>query len=201
MDSKYNINLLQPELLPEMPLLSFKRVVVIWLVVFIVMSVWILAEKQNHQVLTKQYKSLQQTNHKQSALVKTLEEQISNRKVNSALKEKLDTLKLLMTNKQALHTKLTDTNQTFVTGFASAMSELADFHHKDIRLQAVKINNNDMTFSGLTKVPEAVPAWLAGFEHSVLLSGKSFVHFKLSQNEQNITEFVVSSAVNRGEIK
>jgi hypothetical protein len=40
-----------------------------------------------------------------------------------------------------------------------------------------------------------VPAWLAGFENSLLLSGKSFSHFKLSENEQHMTEFTVSSKV------
>jgi len=73
------------------------------------------------------------------------------------------------------------------------MNELAQLHHQDIRLQTININNDNMTFSGLALTPEAVPAWLAGFENSLLLSGKSFSHFKLSENEQNITEFMVSS--------
>ena len=175
MDNKYSINLLQPELLPETPLLSFKRIVFVWLIAFATMAFWTVAEQQKHQTLTKQFSTLQKNKNKNTKLVQNLEVQLSNRRVNSALKEKLDTLKLLMTNKHALHAKLTDPSRTFVAGFASAMSELADYHHKDIRLQAVNISNDDMTFSGLAKVPEAVPAWLAGFENSLLLSGKSFV--------------------------
>jgi len=101
-----------------------------------------------------------------------------------------------MLNKKALYKELTDPSRTFVTGFAAAMTELASLHHKDISLQTVNINTQDMTFSGLARVPEAVPAWLAGFENSTLLSGKSFIHFKLSENEDKITEFVVSSKVN-----
>ena len=73
------------------------------------------------------------------------------------------------------------------------MSELSQMHRKDIRLQSIQINNNDMTFSGLALSPEAVPAWLAGFKNSLLLSGKSFGHFKLTENKDNVTEFVVSS--------
>ena len=56
-----------------------------------------------------------------------------------------------------------------------------------------------MTFTGLARTPQAVPKWLAGFKQSKLLSGKAFVHFKLSKNEQNITEFVVSSMKKGGE--
>ena len=100
-----------------------------------------------------------------------------------------------MQHKNALHTKLTDTKLTFVSGFAMAMDELSAMHHKDIRLQGVNIRNDNMHFSGLAKSPEAVPAWLDGFQQSKLLSGKSFVGFKLSKNKDNITEFVVSSKV------
>ena len=52
-----------------------------------------------------------------------------------------------------------------------------------------------MSFTGQARTPQAVPAWLAGFQQSRLLSGKAFVQFKLAKNEQNITEFVVSSEV------
>jgi hypothetical protein len=56
-----------------------------------------------------------------------------------------------------------------------------------------------MTFTGLARNPQAVPAWLAGFQKSRLLSGKAFVQFKLNKNEQNVTEFVVSSIAKAGE--
>ncbi|MBL4900179.1 MAG: hypothetical protein JKX76_11165 [Colwellia sp.] len=130
---------------------------------------------------------------KQDKLLASLTTQLTSRKVDSKLADKLATIKLLMSNKQALHGKLTNPNKTYVAGFATAMSELAQLHHQDIRLQTININNDNMTFSGLALTPEAVPAWLAGFENSLLLSGESFSHFKLSENEQHITEFMVSS--------
>jgi hypothetical protein len=98
-----------------------------------------------------------------------------------------------MNHKQALHENLTNPNRTYVSGFAGAMDDLAKLHHQDIRLEVININNDNMTFSGVALTPEAVPAWLAGFENSVLLSGKSFSRFKLTENKQNITEFMVSS--------
>jgi hypothetical protein len=85
-----------------------------------------------------------------------------------------------------------------VAGFASSMTELSLMHHKDISLQHVNITYQDLTFSGVARTPEAVPAWLAKFETSKFLSGKSFINFSLNENEQKLTEFLVSSKSKTG---
>jgi Tfp pilus assembly protein PilN len=141
---------------------------------------------------------LKKEKQRNTALVEQLENQLRNRKVDAALSDKLATIKLLLQQKHALHAKLTNTSLTFVSGFAIAMNELSDLHHKDVYLQGINIKNDDMHFSGLAKTPEAVPAWLDGFQQSTLLAGKSFVGFKLSKNDDNVTEFVVSSKVDKG---
>jgi len=193
---KYSINLLQAELLPEKVLLTLPRVVMVWGIVLVVMASWAVATHFTQQSLIKELTALQQENSKQTQQLSTLTAQLAARKVDSKLADRLATIKLLMSNKQALYAKLTNPNVTYVAGFATAMDELAQLHHQDIRLESININTDNMTFSGLALTPEAVPAWLAGFENSVLLSGKSFSRFRLSENEQNITEFTVSSKVN-----
>lgn len=192
-DNKYSINLLQPELLPEKVLLTLPRVVLLWVTAFTIMLGWGIVTSFQHQSLQEKLTVLQKEKVKQDKLLANLTTQLTSRKVDSHLAEKLATIKLLINNKKALNEKLTNPNKTYVAGFAIAMNELAQLHHKDIRLQTININNDNMTFSGLALTPEAVPAWLAGFENSLLLSGKSFSHFKLSENEQRITEFMVSS--------
>lgn len=193
--NKYSINLLQAELLPEKVLLTLPRVVTVWLLVLFVMIGWAVATNYNQQSLKGKLSVLQQENNKYTNQLETFSEQLAARKVDSQLVDKLSTIKLLMGSKQALYAKLTNPNITYVAGFATAMDELAQLHHQDIRLQTININNEDMTFSGLALTPEAVPAWLAGFENSLLLSGKSFSHFKLTENKENVTEFMVSSKV------
>jgi len=194
-DNKFNINLLQPELLPKKVLLTLPRVVMVWCLVLLVMVSWAVETSYTHQSLKTKLTTLQQINNKETKQLETLTGQLTARKVDSKLADRLATIKLLMSNKQALHEQLTNPNITYVAGFSTAMNELAQLHHQDIRLETININNDNMTFSGLALTPEAVPAWLAGFENSLLLSGKSFFHFKLSENEQNITEFMVSSKV------
>jgi Tfp pilus assembly protein PilN len=193
--NKYSINLLQPELLPEKVLLTLPRVALLWIVAFIVMLAWGVVTDFQHQSFQEKLNVLQKEKVKQDKLMKNLTAQLTSRKVDSELSDKLMKIKVLMNNKQALHEKLTNPNKTYSAGFATAMTELAQLHHKDIRLNTIHINNDNMTFSGLALAPEAVPAWLAGFQNSLLLSGKSFSHFKLSENEQRITEFMVSSKV------
>jgi Tfp pilus assembly protein PilN len=191
--NKYSINLLQSELLPEKIFLTLPRVVLLWGVAFTLMLTWGVASEFQHQSLQEKLNILQKEQRKQDKLVASLTKKLTSRKVDSELTKKLATIKLLIDNKQALHEKLTNPSKTYVVGFATAMNELAQLHHQDVRLQTININNDNMTFSGLALTPEAVPAWLAGFESSLLLSGKLFSHFKLSENEQHITEFTVSS--------
>jgi len=193
---KTSINLLTNELLPEKKFLTLARMFEFWLIVFVAMVIWATINDHQYQSIVKQHQGLTKENKRQSTLVANLEKQFANRKADVALTDKLNIIKLLLQHKQALHSKLTDSKLTFVSGFAIAMDELSSLHHKDIRLQGINIRNDNMQFTGLATKPEAVPAWLDGFQQSRLLSGKSFVGFKLSKNEDNITEFVVSSKVN-----
>jgi Tfp pilus assembly protein PilN len=107
-------------------------------------------------------------------------------------------LKIVLKNKSVLLNELTDRTHTSVAGFASSMTELSLMHHKDISLQHVNITYQDLTFSGVARTAEAVPAWLAKFETSNFLSGKSFINFSLNENDQKLTEFLVSSKSKTG---
>ncbi|PKI13164.1 PilN domain-containing protein [Colwellia sp. 12G3] len=198
MTTKQSINLLQAELFPEQPLLTLPRVVGVWLGLFLVMVSWAVATEVNYRQSGAKYDALLIEQQQKQKLAQQLESQLNNRQVSPALMQNLGTIKLVMQHKNALLVKLTDSNETFAGGFVMAMNDLSAMHHKDIRLQTISINANDMSFTGLARNPQAVPAWLAGFKTSRLLSGKAFVQFKLAKNEQNITEFVVSSIANKG---
>lgn len=193
MTAKHSINLLQAELFPEQPLLSLSRVTIAWLALLTLMVVLAVVTEINYVQSAEKYDALLKNQQQKTTFAKKLAAQVQNRQVSHALTQSLNTMKLVMQHKDALLTKLTDSNETFTGGFVMAMNDLSAMHHKDIRLQSISINATDMSFTGLARNPQAVPAWLAGFKKSRLLSGKAFVNFKLTQNEKNITEFVVSS--------
>lgn len=198
MANKFTVNLLGPELLPERKLLTLTNVAVLWVVVLIIMlSTSFLTgiqanklENENRKIITENRDAKNQ--------VAQLEKEIQNRRVDSRLQARLDVLKTAMANRSALHQQLTDTSKAHVAGFSTAMTELADNHHKEISLERVVIKNDEMTFAGLARKPEAVPAWLAGFQNTKLLSGKAFVNFKLEENANKVTTFVVSSSFSGG---
>lgn len=198
MTTKNNINLLQAELFPEQPLLTLTRVAGAWLGLLLLMLIWGIVTELNYNKSAATYDNLLREKQQKQKLAKELELQLQNRQVSPALKRDLATIKLVMQHKDALLHKLTDSNETFAGGFVMAMNDLSAMHHQDIRLQTISIDAQNMTFTGQARTPQAVPAWLAGFKKSRLLSGKAFVQFKLAKNEQNITEFVVSSEVAEG---
>jgi hypothetical protein len=192
---KYTINLFQAELQPKKALWSLKRVVIAWAATFVLMFFWMLVSEYQLSNLNSEHLALANEDKMLTAKLTDLEVKLSQHKPSEALTDKLALLKLVLTNKKALYSQLTDRSHTNVIGFASAMTELSAMHHPDISLNTVSIDNNDMRFSGVARTPESVPAWLAGFENSDLLSGKSFINFTLTENEQKLTDFIVSSKV------
>ncbi len=199
MTTKQSINLLTAELFPEQPLLTLLRVVGVWLGLLSVMVIWAVVTEVNYSQSSAKYDSLLIEQQQKQKLVQQLESQLKNRQVSPALMQNLGTIKVVIQHKNALLEKLSDFNETFAGGFVMVMNDLSVMHHKDIQLQKISINAKSISFTGLARNPQAVPAWLAGFKQSRLLSGKAFLNFKLTKNEQNITEFVVSSAENEGE--
>jgi len=191
---KLSINLLQAELIPKQPLLTLKRVVMLWFCSLLaVCFVWWLSSSQHEQNL-QQFKQLSAQQKVLDKKQKSLEKRINKNKVDSRLEEKHEILVLSLKNKKSLHRQLTDNTSVYTAGFSNAMTELAELHHNDISLQKIKLNGSEMMFSGLARSPEAVPSWLAAFEQATFLSGKTFNHFNLGENEDSVTTFAVSTS-------
>ena len=193
MMNKNSINLLQADLFPKEALLTLKRVVVIWLTTLAILLLVAFVSQHYATSQASTVQSLQSNQTIKNNELAELEVKVRQNQADSQLVAQLNTLKLLITNKQALHQELTNSNTTYVAGFAKAMNDLSNMHSANISLTKVIIEHNDMTFSGMARTPEAVPAWLALFESSTVLSGKVFSHFKMSENDSNFTDFVVST--------
>ena len=197
--AKHSINLLQADLLPTKALWSLNRVVTLWGVTLALMlSIIFIVQLQANNVKAE-FDKVTSQNTTQAEMLKSLESAISANRQDSKLLAQLNTIKLVIANKEHLHKQLTDPTKTYSAGFSSAMVELAALHNKNISLQRVNIGNGNMSFSGLALTPDAVPNWLSGFESSTFLSGKRFINFSLTENEEKLTEFVVSSASTEGE--
>ncbi len=190
---KLSINLLQDELIPQKPLWTLQLVVILWFISLTIMTAWMISSEYKLQERSAGFNTANQLKTKQDSYLTELENKVRKNKASPVLQEKLETVKLLLLNKKSLHGHLTDASSTYAAGFSTAMTELSELHHKDVSLQHVQMSANNMVFSGLARKPEAVPAWLAAFENSTFLSGHSFSHFSLSENEQKVMTFTVSS--------
>jgi hypothetical protein len=200
MNNKYSINLLQAELLPKRVLLTLKRVVSSWLLVSSLMLLMAFFSQYQVNIVAEQLKALNKIKVKQNKVLADLENNIQQNKIDVKLTSELKTLKFVMSNKQALYQELTNRDTTYVGGFAKAMTDLSEMHSKNISLQKVFIDSENLTFSGLASTPGAVPAWLASFDSSSILSGKVFSNFSLNNvrnNGNDVIKFVVSTT-NKG---
>lgn len=197
--AKHSINLFQADLQTVKALWTLKRVVSLWGTTLVVMLGLIFIIQLQMSNLTTEFATVKSFNSQQKLQLKNLELAVSNNRQDTELLAQLNTIKLVIANKQYLHQQLTDPTQTYSAGFSKAMEELAALHNNNISLQKVNIGHGNMTFSGLARTPDAVPNWLSGFESSTFLSGQRFINFSLMENEQKLTEFVVSSAQSKGE--
>lgn len=197
--AKHSINLLQADLLPTKALWTLTRVVTLWGIALVVMLGLIFITQWQVNSVKAELDTVKAINTAQTTELKSLELAISKNRQDTKLLTQLNTIKLVIANKEHLHQQLTDPSKTYSAGFSSAMVELSALHDKNISLQRVNIGYGNMTFAGLARTPDAVPNWLSGFESSTFLSGKRFINFSLTENEQKLTEFVVSSAPSKGE--
>jgi 23S rRNA C2498 (ribose-2'-O)-methylase RlmM len=154
---------------------------------------WILFSQNQFKKADERYAQLKNEKIMLNEQMARLENELEAHKPSNKLKDKVELLTVILNNKTHLYKELTDTTKTQVAGFAQSMTELSQNHHKGISLSAVRINNDAMVFSGLTKNPQSVPAWLAGFENSTFLSGQRFINFVMQENEDQVIEFRVSS--------
>ena len=193
MIEKHSINLLQPELLPQQPAFTLGRLIALVVLVTAAMVYWAYSSSQEVSALKQKVAQLKQQNKNDEQMLASLQAELKKQQQDETLKFQLNTLKLVMKNKQALNARLTDPNKTYASGYASPMTELAKFHHQSISLQEFFIEKDEMIFSGVAKTPNAVPEWLAGFKGSELLSGKNFKNFHLYENDQKLTAFTIGS--------
>lgn len=191
--AKYSINLLQPELIPVQPLWTLNRVAAFWGLTLFIMLLWLAISHFTLSNALNEKVELERINARDKAQLASLELDIKNHKPDVKLVANLDNLKVVLSGKDYLIKQLTDSSKTYVSGFSTAMTELAELHHKDISLHKVIINQNQIVFNGVARAPGIVPHWLAGFEKSQFLSGKRFVNFALNESKDNYTNFTVSS--------
>lgn len=193
--SKLRINLFRDELVAVKTWLTLTNVIRVWLASFVVFVIASVYSQYNYQKVNDQYLALNKKNAQLSKQLEQYEQVLNSRSIDSKLTSKLATLKFVLQNKQILHRQLTDQTQVQVSGFADIMSELAQYHSREISLQKINIANGKINLSGLARSADSVPNWLTGFADSAYMANKDFSHFNLSSTETGDIQFVVYSDI------
>ena len=196
--AKYSINLLQADLIPPKIFWTLSRVASLFIIVLAIMLLEVAYIRVELNDLEPKFKTLSATSKSNKTTIKTLQAQINKDRKDSKLLTKLNTLKLLNNNKQHILDQLADPTKNYHSNFSDVMTMLAGFHSEKISLRGVQIDSGRIILSGVALSPDAVPSWLSGFDSSTFLSGKRFTNFTLSENEQQLTQFVVSSSIIQG---
>jgi len=193
MTQKYRINLFQDELIPDTPLLTLPRVLWLWFIIAIMMFGLVSLFNYQESTLGSQATDVQSQKRQQDEKIEQLKQALADHKPNAQLTARLATLQDLIANKKNVYGYLTNSEESYIDGFAKAMSDLALVHNSNISLTSISIDEQQISFGGVARTADAVPAWLSKFEQSKVLSGRLFNHFELSENESQLIEFSVSS--------
>lgn len=199
MTVKHQINLLQDELFPEQPLFTLSRILWLWGLALAVLVAFAFVLSNQENALRQEANSMLAEKRHQQEIISQLEAKLASHKASRELEEKLDTLKTVIKNKRSIYAYLTDKEDSYISGFSQAMSELALMHHKNVSLTEIRITESQLRFGGVARTAGAVPQWLAKFEQSSVLSGKLFNHFELSEGDEKYIEFTVSSSGQKDE--
>ncbi len=191
--NKLRINLLRDELVAVKTWLTLSNVVRVWTVSFILLVIASIYSHYNYSTINDEYQKLNKKNVQLTNQLEQYEQVLGSRSIDNKLTSKLATLKFVLQNKQVLHRQLTDQTQVQVSGFADIMSELAQYHSREISLQKINIASGKINLSGLARSADSVPNWLSGFADSAYMADKNFSHFNLSSTESGDIQFVVYS--------
>lgn len=196
--TKARINLLRDELVAVQTWLTLTNAVRVW-VGFLLICILITAYLNvNFSSLNQQYNSLKKKNVQLSNQLEQYENILSSRAVDPRKVNRLSRLKFIFQNKQVLHRQLTDQTQVRLSGFADIMTEISEYHNREVSLKSVRIIDDNISMHGLARNADSVPLWLSGFQDSVFMAGKRFSEFNLSVNEDGDTTFAVSSTIAQG---
>lgn len=189
------INLLQPELVPPKERLTLGSMMSLWVIVLVgfliaqsIVETLLLNEKGLNQALKNEQIEL-------SAKTNLLQQKLAANKIDKALQSQLDATKLLLGDKTQLFQKLSAQEGELVDGFSLLMNELARYHHNQIMLESIYVNETNISIKGKATKAEFVPSWLSGFESSAFMKNKRFAGFKVSGQDEGVV-FAVSTDPN-----
>lgn len=125
-----------------------------------------------------------------------LNETLEKKRNTQSLQQELDDLRLKIENRSQLLNYMQSSELSHnATQYQQVMDDLANFHHTNIWLTSIVIENDSLRLIGNTTQPSAIPLWLQQLQESSFFRGKTFseVTFKNYKDNEDVKTFTLST--------
>lgn len=193
---KRTVNLYHASLKPQKEAFSLARVAgvngaVLAILILVVIGFSIYEGSQD-----KTLDSLRAKIASKQDVVSTLTAQLAAKRDTAPLEQRLADIEEELSNKQALVRYLNQGELSFdATRYGQLMDDLATYHNDELWLTHITVTNNDISLSGETLTPSAIPNWLKSLQRASFFKGKTFSIVQLDEVKEGnaVRQFTISS--------
>jgi len=193
---KRTVNLYHASLKPQKDAFSLARVAgvngaVLAILILVVIGFSIYEGSQDKTLV-----SLRTKISSKQDVVSTLTAQLAAKRDTAPLEQRLADIEEELSNKQALVRYLNQGELSFdATRYGQLMDDLATYHNDELWLTHITVTNNDISLSGETLAPSAIPNWLKSLQRASFFKGKTFSIVQLDEVKEGnaVRQFTISS--------
>lgn len=191
---KSQIDLYPQKLHPKLRLLSLSIVIIFWVLTLALMlsSNFYFSSKQ--QSLQQEVNQIDKSNHQQAALLKALQDELTNIKADPELMSQVSKQQQMASLKKRVYNELVGQEKSKTTGFATLMLDLAKNHHSDIWLTRLYLNDKNIAIEGAANESASIPIWLNDLGNASYFKGQEFSDTRIYRDEDDQLHFTLATS-------
>lgn len=190
---KQTVNLYRADLKPRQPLLTFHRLLVTLVCVFVLMVGWRVVLEVQQATFNERLEAARTEQAARQQQMTQLAQQVREMRPRSDLTRDVQRLETEIQLRQTLLAELRRRGQLRRHDFAGLLTDLARHHQDGVWLTRIQQTQNQLVLSGQSTDPAVLPYWLSGFRQAETLSQRHFNMVELRRDDRNILRFVLQS--------
>ena len=191
---KYRVNLYTPSLLPPKQRLTFTRLGAYALSVLLLLAVCVSYSYWQVSSLWQELQFATQQKQQFDTQKQTLEAELTARKADPALVERVNLVTQQLELKQLLMGELSLRASLTSRGFAPVLNDLAVVADGSVWLSHIVINEQDFMFEGFADHPQSIPLWVDKLKTTRTLKGHAFSSMSMDRGEDKPLAFTLKSS-------
>ncbi|TRW50472.1 PilN domain-containing protein [Aliidiomarina halalkaliphila] len=191
---KQTVNLYRADLQPRQVLLTFDRLVITLVLVFILMLGWRVVLEVQQSAFSDRIEAARTEQLQKQAEMTRLAEQVRDMRPRTDLTREVQRLETEVQLRQSLLAEMRRRGQLRRHDFAGLLTDLARHHQDGIWLTRIQQSQNQLILTGQSTDPAILPYWLSGFRQSNTLSRRHFSMVELRRDDRDVLRFVLQSS-------